>query len=277
MPMLQRFAVSESSDADSSSDSSASPTPVNKRRCVRPESSSSSSSRDEQSEPAGAKPAAGLMLNQLVAMNEGKTDVDQSVYAKQAVQPERIQQVLQETCCKKKCKRNLHWRLVLKMVTFFWVLPKVSQDCLLWSMQQNCLPCDEQDDESESGLDSSCQPRHKVAWSIEGREWIVPIEVIFRQFMFKSLYFNNTKGWVPHCQEFLCAAEVFWDSWVSVPRGWWGPGKRSKALTSGAWVPHLPSYDLFFWSTVISYWMPFVELVLFVFAHPHYYSYPSGG
>ena len=118
MPMLQRFAVSESSDADSSSDSSASPTPVNKRRCVRPESSSSSSSRDEQSEPAGAKPAAGLMLNQLVAMNEGKTDVDQSVYAKQAVQPERIQQVLQETCCKKKCKRNLHWRLVLKMVTF---------------------------------------------------------------------------------------------------------------------------------------------------------------
>ena len=106
MPMLQRFAVSESSDADSSSDSSASPTPVNKRRCVRPESSSSSSSRDEQSEPAGAKPAAGLMLNQLVAMNEGKKDVDQSVYAKQAVQPERIQQVLQETCCKKNARET---------------------------------------------------------------------------------------------------------------------------------------------------------------------------
>ena len=184
-------------------------------------------------------------------------------------------------CCKRHVAKKMQEKLTLETGSedghFFWVLPKVSQDCLLWSMQQNCLPCDEQDDESESGSDSSCQPRHKVAWSIEGREWIVPIEVIFRQFMFKSLYFNNTKGWVPHCQEFLCAAKVFWDTWVSVPRGWWGPGKRSKALTSGAWVPHLPSYDLFFWSTVISYWMPFVELVLFVFAHPHYYSYPSGG
>ena len=88
------------------------------------------------------------MLNQLVAMNEGKTDVDQSVYAKQAVKPERIKEVLKDTCCKKKCKGNLHWKLVLKMVTFFWLLPKVSQD----------------------GSESSGQPRHKVAWSIEGQE-----------------------------------------------------------------------------------------------------------
>jgi len=71
--MLQRFQVPELSDSESESAS-----PVNKRMRVRSSSSSSSSSGDgkvtELSKPSG------LMLSQLVTMNEGNTAADDSAY-----------------------------------------------------------------------------------------------------------------------------------------------------------------------------------------------------
>ena len=159
--MLQRFQVPESSDSESDS-----PSPVNKRRRVRSSSSSSSSSVDDKVTEI-SKPS-GLMLSQLVAMSEGNTTTDDSVYAKKAVQSDRIKEVLKEPCCAKQCKRGLHWKLVLKMVVFFWALPKCSQDCVLWSMQQ-CHVVNDEDDESGSDSSSSSRQRHRISWSIEGQ------------------------------------------------------------------------------------------------------------
>ena len=157
--MLQRFDV-----PDTSSDSA----PSNKRRRVRSESVSSSvsSSSDELGDPL--RPASGLMLSQLVAMNEGQTENDLSVYARQAKNPDRIKKVLKEPCCQKKCKKHLRWKLVLKVVSFFWMLPKVSQDCILWSMQQCHVVSDDQDEGFDSDSESTGQPSHRITWSFEG-------------------------------------------------------------------------------------------------------------
>ena len=159
--MLQRFQVPESSDSESESAS-----PVNKRRRVRSPSSSSSSSGDDKVTELSMP--SGLMLSQLVAMNEGNTAADDSVYAKNAVKPDRIKEVLKEPCCAKQCKRGLHWKLVLRMVMFFWALPKCSQDCVLWSMQQ-CHVSNDEDDESGSDSSSTSQQRRRISWSVEGQ------------------------------------------------------------------------------------------------------------
>lgn len=127
-------------------------------------SGSPSSSEGEDCGPAISKPS-GLLLSQLVSMNEGNLE-QESVFGRQACEPARIKSVLKESCCKRNCKRMLHWKLVLKMVTYFWALPKVSQDSLLWSLQQNSFDAyDSQDSESESDNDAS---KHKISWSIEG-------------------------------------------------------------------------------------------------------------
>lgn len=83
-------------------------------------------------------------------------------YAKKAAQSDRIKEALKEPCCAKQCKRGLHWKLVLKMVMFFWALPKCSQDCFLWSMQQ-CHDWNDEDDENGSDSSSSSQQRHEIS------------------------------------------------------------------------------------------------------------------
>ena len=169
--MLQRF---EAPDSDTESSGH-----VTKRRRKDQSSGSDSSSYSSSSGSDSSDPdeeakrsfnPAGLLISQLVAMNEGQSEADDSVYAKQAQDPKRIKAVLKEPCCKRSCKRNLPWKLVLRMVTFFWTLPKVSQDSTLWAIQQR-----HHDDEFDSSSDSensenssSDGKRHKISWSIEG-------------------------------------------------------------------------------------------------------------
>lgn len=172
--MLRRFDAPDS-------DSVSSEYPTCKKRRTRSESSSGSCSANSRSRASSESNSddeirevvqpAGLLLSQLVAMNEGNTtDGDKSVFAQQAQKPSRIKAVLQEKCCKKNCKKNLTWRLVLNMVTFFWALPKVSQDCVLWSIQQRTLSIgDPNETDSDSEHSESDSPKHKISWSIEGR------------------------------------------------------------------------------------------------------------
>ena len=167
--MLQRFDVPDTS-SDSGSESAEL---SNKRRRVRSESESSSgsSASSRSDEPGDPLPtASGLMLSQLVAVNEGQTENDLSVYARQAKNPDRIKKVLKEPCCQKNCKKHLGWKLVLKVIGFFWMLPKVSQDCILWSMQQRHMVSGDQDEGLDSDSESTDQPSYRIAWSFEGRD-----------------------------------------------------------------------------------------------------------
>ena len=159
-----------------SSDESASEQHNSKRRKTKSESSSysgsdsySGSGSDRESNPAvTVVNTSGLLLSQLIAMNEGQQDGHQSVYSTQGTNVDRIKSAMKETCCKRQCKRLLHWKLVLQMATFFWALPKVSQDCVLWSLQQRGrTPGDGSGSESESESESGGK-QHKISWSIEG-------------------------------------------------------------------------------------------------------------
>lgn len=138
--------------------------------------SESSSCASGGAEPRSKKPrvttsASGLALTQLTAMCEGN-EPDDSVYAHQAQDRDRVKEVLKTKCCKKKCKKGLSLNLVMKMITLFWALPKVSQDCVLWSMQQ-AGACNynegSEGDDSGSGSEESEKLQHKIQWSIEGQ------------------------------------------------------------------------------------------------------------
>ena len=94
---------------------------------------------------------------------------DKSSYAKSGKDPARIKNALKQPCCQSRCKRILPFKLILHMVTFFWSMPKGSQDCVLWAMQQRGRQDFEftasQGDDGES---SSSSTHHQISWSIEG-------------------------------------------------------------------------------------------------------------
>ena len=134
--------------------------------------SESSSCASGGAEPQSKKPrVTSLALTQLTAMCEGN-EPDDSVYAHQAQDRDRVKEVLKTKCCKKNCKKGLSLNLVMKMITLFWALPKVSQDCVLWSMQQ-AGACNynegSEGDDSGSGSEESEKLQHKIQWSIEGQ------------------------------------------------------------------------------------------------------------
>ena len=143
-------------------------------------SSSVSSSRPRQCDAkkrradggVGLAPS-GLLMNQLAMMDDGEAK-DESLYAEKGKSKERIQAVLNTRCCKKSCKRNLPLRLVMNMVMLFWSLPKASQDCLLWSMQQaGGAALDDGSDSDSSGSEA----QRKISWSIEGRSKGLRVDV----------------------------------------------------------------------------------------------------
>lgn len=110
--MLQRY---EAPDSESSASRK-------KRRTQSPTSSSDSSSGRSSSSTSAESveevQTGGLLLSQLVSMSEG-ADGDQSLYAQQAKNPERVKGVLKESCCKASCKKKIRFSFVMKMVTFF--------------------------------------------------------------------------------------------------------------------------------------------------------------
>lgn len=119
---------------------------------------------------SNAAASSGLVLGQLTAMS-GDTHDNESVYAQQALDVERVKNVLKTKCCKARCKRNLPLKLVMKMITLFWALPKVSQDCVLWSMQQAGkfdYKNGNEDEDSGSESEESEKRQHKIKWAIEG-------------------------------------------------------------------------------------------------------------
>lgn len=99
-------------------------------------------------------------------MDDGNAREDESYFAKQGKNPSRVKEVLKHhQCCKGNCKRLLPFKLVMHMVTIFWSMPKASQDCVLWAMQQRGAKEFDPNDSS-----SSSSSRHHISWSIEGLE-----------------------------------------------------------------------------------------------------------
>lgn len=167
--MLQRY------DAPTSGSDSEESHPRKKRRSQLPTSSASSSSSGSSSSSSTSAAeevqTAGLLLSQLVSLNEGP-DGDASSYALQAKNPERVKTALKEPCCKAGCKKKLQFSFVMKMIMFFWALPKVSQDCVLWSLQQPCASTKLEDfddfEEGESSDSEMSQQKQRMSWRIEG-------------------------------------------------------------------------------------------------------------
>ena len=175
--MLARFEVPQSSSEPSSYDdendgshesdsdsSSSSQSHTTKRRRV------ADSGRDSLAT------GSGLALVQMTAMCDGNESRDDSVYAKQAQDAERVKKALKTRCCKSDCKRGLPFKLVMRMVTLFWSLSKVSQDCVLWSMQQAAAHdiYKESEEGSDSDSEESGERSHKIQWSIEGvHAWVI--------------------------------------------------------------------------------------------------------
>ena len=137
--ILQRFEAPSSGDSSSESyetgsesgsgsETSSSVTHhAQKKRKLQPRSSSGSTSCDRAQ-------SSGLVFGQLAAMTDMELDENKSVYAEKAKNPKRVKRVLNEPCCKAQCKKGLRFKLVMRMITIFWALPKVSQDCVLWSI-----------------------------------------------------------------------------------------------------------------------------------------------
>ncbi len=170
---MERFEAPDSSSSDSSDDSTESEsgsdyslshspeTPIKKRK--------RSSSGSESEGVTSTRISSGLALSQLYMMNGEDGGEDQSSYSKSGKNPVRIKNALKQPCCKSGCKRILPFRLVLHMVTYFWSMPKASQDCVLWAMQQR----GHQDLEfrastGDDGESSSSSTHHQISWTIEG-------------------------------------------------------------------------------------------------------------
>lgn len=168
--ILQRFEAPSSEDSSSESYETGSESGsgsessslvthhAQKKRKLQPRSSSGSSSCHHAQ-------SSGLAFGQLAAMTGMELDENESVYAQKAKDPKRVKRVLNEPCCRAQCKKGLRFKLVMRMIAIFWALPKVSQDCVLWSIQQTgSSHSAETDDDSEE--DERWQ--HKISWSIEG-------------------------------------------------------------------------------------------------------------
>lgn len=166
---MERFEAPDSSSSSSSNDSteSESGSDYSSSQCSENKKRKRSSSGSESEDATRISSGPGLALSQLYMMTGEDGGEDKSSYAKSGKDPARIKNVLKQPCCQSRCKRILPVRLILHMVTFFWSMPKGSQDCVLWAMQQR----ERQDFELTGGDDgesSSSSTHHQISWSIEG-------------------------------------------------------------------------------------------------------------
>ena len=172
---MERFEVSDSSssysgsdddDDDDNSDSSESSESKMHKVNKRKRSDSGSDTVSEGSTNC-VKVTPGLALSQLFLMDDGGGEKDESCYAQSGKNPSRVREVLKQPCCKNNCKRKLPFKLLMHMITIFWSMPKASQDCVLWSMQQGGVDFKYSNDDTESESSSSSS-RQQTSWSIEG-------------------------------------------------------------------------------------------------------------
>lgn len=168
---MERFEAPDSSSSDEPNDSTESESgsdyssSQHSETQIKKRKRSSSGSESEDATRVSSGP--GLALSQLYMMTGEDGGEDKSSYAKSGKDPVRIKNALKQPCCQSRCKRLLPVRLVMHMVAFFWSMPKGSQDCVLWAMQQR----ERQDfkfTEGDDGESSSSSTHHQISWSIEG-------------------------------------------------------------------------------------------------------------
>ena len=239
--MLARFEVPDSDSSDSSYSSSSEDslsTGVAKPGLKRKYSSSSSSNLSVEDVPAKR---VDMALSQLYMLDEkqGQPQNDSS-FAKQGKNPKRVKTVLNQTCCRSKCKRKLPFKLLMHMVTIFWSLSKACQDCILWSMQQKELGDQYADSEEDSDSGSSSSKSHgqyKVSWSIEGLGYLFHVRT------------TPCLSQRASCQVTQFAEKPSCSWWESARPDWSGPGKHSRALMGEPGVAKLQVYwDLLLWT-----------------------------
>ena len=234
--MLARFEVPDSDSPDSSysssSEDSLSTGPDSgpaKPGLKRKYSSSSSSDLSVEDVPAKR---VDMALSQLYMLDEKQGQPqNESSFAKQGKNPKRVKTVLNQTCCRSKCKRKLPFKLLMHMVTIFWSLSKACQDCILWSMQQKELGDEYADSEEDSDSGSSSSNRqYKVSWSIEGLGYLFHVRTT-----------PCLSQWAS-CQVTQFAAKPSCSWWESARPDWSGPGKHSRALMGEPGVAKLQFY-----------------------------------
>ena len=151
-------------------------------------------------------------------MDDGNAGEDESYFAKQGKNPSRVKEVLKHhQCCKGNCKRLLPFKLLMHMVTIFWSMPKASQDCVLWAMQQRGAKEFDPNDSS-----SSSSSRHQISWSIEGLlSWLSGIKSFFHEVL--------NSQWLAW-EATLYAGKPSWSCWASVQHALSELGRRLKEL-----------------------------------------------
>ena len=146
-----------------------------------------------------------LKISSIHSLNCRGATADQSTFAQNGGDAQRIKKLLQSPPCECKCK--LEFKVLYQCCRAFWSLPKESQDALLWSLQV------------EAG-------RRNKSWSIEGGCWFKYYYII-KNYHQKShilqdikiqknrnllTYLSVMKSFRTRCQNLQnCVAEVSWD------------------------------------------------------------------
>ena len=210
---------SESSSGYSDSDDSSSNDSEDSRKKTCKRKRSASGSESEGLTNTAVPKASGLALSQLYMMDDGNAGEDESYFAQQGKNPSRVKEVLKHhQCCKGNCKRLLPFKLVMHMVTIFWCMPKASQDCVLWAMQQRGAKEFDPNDSS-----SSSSSRHQISWSIEGLlSWLSGGITSF----FHEVLNSQWLAW----EATLYAGKPSWSCWASVQHALSELGGRLKEL-----------------------------------------------
>ena len=98
------------------------------------------------------------------AMSSLKTE-DLSAFAQQGISRHRIHSVLKSKVCP--CSCSMPEKALLEVCEFFWRLPKIAQDAVLWSIQAEC--CQRRRQWFLQGPTPSCYPLHftsfKFRWT----------------------------------------------------------------------------------------------------------------
>ena len=156
--MAKRKAESLRADSGSSSEDSTGSSSASS------EYSSSTGSCNASSESAELQAkVTDLSLNQVLFGDEDSSSDD--CYQANGKSKDRIRKALQSPCCARKCKRNLAFKTVLRVVTCFWSLTKAGQDALLWSLQHPVWTVQSDNDSDSSSGESDAKV---VAWHIAG-------------------------------------------------------------------------------------------------------------
>ena len=114
------------------------------------ESSGSFSSDEEAGSGVENQRSTGkvdLKISALYSMHSRDETTDESLYAKNGMDAQRLKSLLRSPPCT--CKCRVDFKTIWSVCKAFWALPKQSQDAVLWSIQ------------SEAG-------NRRKTWAIEG-------------------------------------------------------------------------------------------------------------